>query len=111
MNKLHLKLAVIISLLFFSFSSFGKSFENKDFKNFPVQNEHLFLLFKNLNGLPKELPYEFSSFDYQCSVTSSGVVETPNGSFTATLTVYGPCDSSLSTMMRDAIKSLRESFK
>lgn len=48
----------------------------------------------------------------ECSVTSSGTVEMSNGeTFTATLTVTGPCDASLAQKMRDAIKSLRDSFK
>jgi len=48
----------------------------------------------------------------ECSVTSSGTVEMAGGgSFTATLTVTGPCDSSLAQKMRDAIQALRDSFK
>ncbi len=46
----------------------------------------------------------------KCSVTASGRVHTANGSFTATLTVYGACNSSLAGAMRDAIQALRALF-
>nr|WP_298331974.1 hypothetical protein [uncultured Christiangramia sp.] len=53
---------------------------------------------------------ESAEEDFECSITSSGTVETANGSFTATLTVTGPCDASLAGDMRAAIKALRDSF-
>ncbi|MCJ7468114.1 MAG: hypothetical protein MUO53_15655 [Maribacter sp.] len=49
--------------------------------------------------------------DEKCSITSSGRVHTANGSFTATLTVYGACNSNLAEAMRDAIQALRALFK
>jgi len=49
--------------------------------------------------------------EFECSVTSSGTIETSNGSFEATLTVTGPCDASLAQKMREAIATLRAAFK
>ncbi len=47
----------------------------------------------------------------QCSVTSSGTVQTENMAFTLVLTVTGPCNSSLAQKMRDAIATVRAAFK
>lgn len=43
----------------------------------------------------------------KCSVTSTGIVQTDGMAFEITLTVTGPCDSSLAQKMRDAIKEVR----
>ncbi len=48
----------------------------------------------------------------ECSVTASGTVESAElGTFTATITVTGPCDASLADQMREAIAELRAAFK
>lgn len=48
----------------------------------------------------------------ECSVTASGWVHSSElGSFQATLTVTGPCDSSLADSMRQVIAELRAAFK
>lgn len=50
--------------------------------------------------------------DLECSVTASGTVESAElGTFTATITVTGPCDASLAAQMREAIAELRAAFK
>ncbi len=47
-----------------------------------------------------------------CSVTASGWVHSAElGSFQATVTVTGPCDSSLADTLRKAISELRAAFK
>ncbi|SFR53326.1 hypothetical protein SAMN04490243_2696 [Robiginitalea myxolifaciens] len=48
----------------------------------------------------------------ECSVTATGWVESAEyGSFQTTLTVTGPCDSSLADILRQAIADLRGLFK
>ena len=48
----------------------------------------------------------------ECSVTATGWVESAEyGSFQTTLTVTGPCDSSLADTLRQAIAELRAMFK
>lgn len=48
----------------------------------------------------------------ECSVTASGTVESAElGTFTATITVTGPCDASLAKQMREAIAELRAAFE
>jgi hypothetical protein len=45
---------------------------------------------------------------YECSVTSSGTATTSDGTVVnLTLTVTGPCDSSIAQMMRDEIAKVR----
>jgi hypothetical protein len=63
-----------------------------------------------LNTATLEIPNK-SKADEKCSITSSGRVHTANGSFTATLTVYGACNSNLAGAMREAIQALRALFK
>ncbi len=49
--------------------------------------------------------------NYECSVTSSGVIHSAEyGDIPMTLTVTGPCDSSLAQIMRDKIAEIRAKF-
>lgn len=59
-----------------------------------------------------DMHYFHDTIAEECSVTASGTVEMANGgSFTASITVSGPCDASLANKLRSAIKGLRDSFK
>jgi hypothetical protein len=54
---------------------------------------------------------KITKIEKECSLSSSGTVETPWGPQTMSLTVHGACDASLSRKLRAAIKGLRDSFK
>lgn len=103
-----MKVFILGCLLLASVNSFsaenGKATEvEKD----PTSSEKLDYKISDVNWLSLEATDE----EFECSITSSGTVETSSGSFTATLTVTGPCDASLADDMRAAIKALRDSFK
>jgi hypothetical protein len=73
----------------------------------------IMVLSENSNSFTKamfDIPYKSKAYE-KCSITSSGRVHTANGSFTATLTVYGACNSNLADAMREAIQALRALFK
>ncbi len=93
----------IIRLIFllavtYSFAISSEGIENHELKKFTfAQNEIL---------------YHNHIMADECSVTASGTVEMANGgSFTTSITVYGPCDARLADRLRAAIKGLRDSFK
>lgn len=101
-----MKVFFVASMLLVSVSSFASEKENPveadkektSIENVEIENNQI-------NSASKEVKDEV-----ECSITSSGTVETSTGSFEATLTVTGPCDASLAGKMREAIRVLRASF-
>lgn len=103
---LFMKVFFVACMLFASVSSFATENENSvEVEKEKTSIENVKMEHNPITSTVKEVNDEF-----ECSITSSGTIETSTGSFEATLTVTGPCDASLADKMREAIRVLRASF-